>query len=565
MNHDARSQENLTAKYHRQRMDAHTRETGHSLVVVNRGGDWEGFCFDCSLAYIFGSGPEATYEDRLQATSLVHQCSVSVRTDFNLHRVAQAVYLHAERSLNAHQGIEIPAEVFSLINVIENEADFAQDTTNLEELAFVCCTSALQRCSRTPVTALPHWNAAMWCRAATSHMKRLASVPAYVRQSTKLADLWPHALTAYCKVAPSLHAMTDKAQAALVLKMELTHMMVTLLQTVEQRNRNSTLGELMKDITSLARFIADEVTTESGAALSAAQQPDTLFPTVSEYKAHLFTLLAGLSQLPDYRTQIIQAVLQPSYTVTSTSRLELAPALALAALHLYGDLICSGRCAGLHCILNLLKAATTMAASRASKATESPQLQQLTQQLLADDCNYSSRLFGIWDSAQSSGNVSSQLHSVVALTLEKLALGCPERFYHYAAFPGKMCTTLLQRSVVLVRQLVQSRTHSALPVLGGSGQDQCDVEIRAVQYVLQQALLRGACGSAVKNAILTNCNGMLDTAVTERERCASLSAVRCTAQLRRSVQWLTYFHYYNPCCTAMVITQLEHCCRRYSS
>jgi hypothetical protein len=532
MKHEARSQENLTAKYYRQRMDAHTRETGHSLVVVNRGGDWEGFCFDCSLAYIFGSGPEATYEDRLQATSLVHQCSVSVRTDFNLHRVAQAVYLHAERSLNAHQGTEISAEVFSLINVIENETDFALDTTNLEELAMICCTSVLQRCSRTPVTALPHWNAAMWCRAATSHMKRLAFGPAYDGRyalSTKLANLWPQALTVFCRVAPSLHASRDNAQAAALLKMEFTRMMVALLQSAGLCNCNSKPDELTQDMTSLVRFVADEVTTEWAAALSAAQQPDTLFPTVNEYRTHLFTLLADLSQLPDYRTQIVKAVLQPSHTVISTSRLELAPALALAALHLYGDLTCSDRCAGLHCILTLLQAATTMASSRASKETESPQLQQLTQQLLADDSHYSSRLFGIWDNAQSSDHVSSQLHSVVAQTFEKLALGCPERFFHYAAFPAKVCTVLLQRYVMLIRQLVQNRTHIALPVLGGSGQDHGEVEIKAVQYVLQQALVRGACGSNAKNVILAQCSVILDTAATEATKGAYLSRPEITS------------------------------------
>jgi hypothetical protein len=533
MKHEARSpQENLTAKYHRQRMDDHTRETGHSLVVVNRGGDWEGFCFDCSLAYIFGSGPGATYEDRLQATSLVHKCSAAVRTDFNLHRVAQAVYLNAERSLNALQGSEVPTEVFSLINATENETDFSHNIIDLEDLAWISCTSALQRCSRTPLTALPYWSAAMWCRAATRHMQRLAMSPTFEGQyarSAMPADLWPQALTVYCRVAPSLHASRDKAQATALLKMEFTYMMVTLLQTAVLCSISRKPDESTRDITSLVGFITDEVTTESVAAALVAQPSIPVVPTVSEHKAHLFTLLAGLSQLPDYRTQIIQAVLQPSYTVTSTSRLELAPALALAALHLYGDLICSGRCAGLHCILTLLKAATAMAASRASKETESPQLQQLTQQLLADDCNYSSRLFGIWDKAQSSDNVSSQLHSVVAQTFEKLALGCLERFYHYSAFPAKVCTALLQRYVVLVRQLVQNRLHSAVPVLGGSVQDHGEVETKAVQYVLQQALVFGACGSAAKSAILAQCTTILGSAVTERESCAFLSAAEVSS------------------------------------
>jgi hypothetical protein len=439
------------------------------------------------------------------------------------------VYLHAERTLNAHRGIEIPAEIFNLIDVIENDTDFLLDAASLEELAWESCTSALQHCSRMLLTALPPWSASMWCRAAARHMKRLAIVPAYVRQSTKLADLWPHALIVYCKVAPSLHAMTDKAQAALVLKMEFTHMMVTLLQTVELRNRNSILGELMKDITSLVRFIADEVTTEWAAALSAAQQPDTLFPTVNEYKAHLFTLLAGLLQLPSYGTPIVEAVLQPSRTVISSSRVELAPALALAALHLYGDHSGSDRWAGLHCILTLLQAAAVMAVSGVDSKTVYPQLQQLTQELLADDCNYSCRLFGIWDNAQSSGGAESQLHNVVAQTFEKLALGCSERFYHYAAFPANMCTALLQRYVMLVRQLMQYRTHSALPMLGGSGQDHCEVEIEALQYVLQQALVYGACGLAAKNVILAQCSSILETAVTERERRACLSAAEVSS------------------------------------
>jgi hypothetical protein len=535
MKHEARSQENLTAKYHRQEMDAHTRETGHSLVVVNSGGDWEGFCFDCSLAYIFGSGPEAAYEDRLQATRLLHQCCAAVITDFNLERVAQAVYLHAERSLNAHLGREIPTEVFNLIDVIENDTDFLLDATSLEKLAWESCTSALQRCSRTPATALSYWSAEMWCRAATRHMKRLAFVPDYEEQyarSTKLADLWPQALTAYCRVTPSLHASRDNAHAAALLKMEFTHMMVAHLQSAGSCSISSISSkpdELTQDMTSLVGFIADEVTTESVAAPPVAQQTISMTSTLSEHKEHLFTLLAGLLQIPGYKKQIVDVALQPSYTVTSTSRLELAPALALAALHLYGDHSGSDRCAGLHCILTLLQAATTTVVTGTDTKTAGEQLQQLTQQLLADDCHYSSRLFGIWDSAQSSGNVSSQLHSVVAQTFEKLALGCPERFYHYAAFPGKMCTTLLQRYVVLVRQLVQSRTHIALPVLGGSGQDHGEVEIKAVQYVLQQALVRGACGSNAKNVILAQCSAILDTAATEGTKGAYLSRPEITS------------------------------------
>jgi hypothetical protein len=518
MKHEARSQENLTAKYHRQRMDAHTRETGHSLVVVNRGGDWEGFCFDCSLAYIFGSGPGATYEDRLQATSLVHQCSAAVRTDFNLHRVAQAVYLNAERSLNALQGSEVPTEVFSLIDAIENETDFSHNIIDLEDLAWISCTSALQRCSRTPLTALPYWSAAMWCRAATRHMQRLAMSPTFEGQyarSAKPADLWPRALTVYCRVAPSLHASRDKAQGAVVLTTEFTHMMVELLQSAGLCNTSSKPDELTQVMTPLVGFIADEVTAESVAPALVAQPSIPVVPTVSEHKAHLFTLLADLLRLPGYRWPIIEAVLQPPYAVTSTLRLELAPALALAALHLYGDLICSGRCAGLHCILALLQAAAVMAGTGVDSKTVYPQLQQLTQQLLADDCHYSCRLFGIRDSAQSSGGDNPQLHSVVAQTFEKLALGCPERFYHYSAFPAKMCTALLQRYVVLVRQLVRNRMHNALPVLGGSGHDHGKVEIRALQYALQQALVCGACGSAVKMAILAQCTAILEAAATE--------------------------------------------------
>jgi hypothetical protein len=282
-------------------------------------------------------------------------------------------------------------------------------------------------------------------------------------------------------------------------------------------------------MTSLVGFITDEVTTESVAAALVAQPSIPVVPTVSEHKAHLLTLLAELVQLPGYGTPVINTVLQSADMVFSVSRLNAAPALALAALHLYGDHTCFDRCAGLYCILALLQATVTVVDTGAGTNTMYPQLQQLTQQLLADDCNYSCRLFGIWDGAQSSGNVSSQLHSVVALTLEKLALGCPERFYHYAAFPGKMCTTLLQRYVVLVRQLVQSRTHIALPVLGGSGQDHGEVEIKAVQYVLQQALVRGACGSNAKNVILAQCSAILDTAATEGTKGAYLSRPEITS------------------------------------
>jgi hypothetical protein len=501
-------------------------------VVVNRGGDWEGFCFDCSLAYIFGSGPGATYEDRLQATSLVHQCSAAVRTDFNLHRVAQAVYLNAERSLNALQGSEVPTEVFSLINATENETDFSHNIIDLEDLAWISCTSALQRCSRTPLTALPFWSAAMWCRAATRHMQRLAMSPTFEGQyarSAMPADLWPQALTVYCRVAPFLHASRDKAQATALLKMEFTYMMVTLLQTAVLCSISSTPDELTPGMASLVVFIADEVTVESAAAPPVAQQTIPMAPTVSEHKAHLFTLLAGLLQIPGYKEQIIEVALQSSHMVNSTSRLELTPALALAALHLYGDLTCSDRCVGLHCVLSLLQAATTMVVTGPDTKTAGPQLQQVTQQLLSDDCNYSCRLFGIWDNAQSSDNVSSQLHSVVAQTFEKLALGCPERIYHYSAFPAKMCTALLQRYVVLVRQLVQNRMKSAVPVLGGSVQDHGEVETKAVQYVLQQALVRGACGSVVRNAVLAQCSAILDTAATEETKGAYLSRPEITS------------------------------------
>lgn len=488
----------------------HTSDTGHTLIVENQGGEWEGFCFECSLAFIFDHSAEVPfdYEPREQVIQLIRNCVSAVGESASISKLVEATYFHAEAALMSRNGQKSALAVLCLADLIVRESTYCVEMMHQEELARRCCDRALYWMGKGRHTLA--WVATLWCRAAIMHADewRVAasytnpislqvSAPPFIVRSSQLFD-------AFLNMAGGPGSLDSTEQSLIMLKVEFTALVSALLDLEEGDGFWSPTSE---QVHALVRYMAAEIVARDYTGqLTAVRQsaPAALvLRTTSGYRTDLFRLITCM--IRNLSSLAVDAV---TTVVLRNTQQDTLQRLALAAVEL-ASRCDSNSTAGLVCMCTLLQSCSV-----------TPQLMVIARRLLEDGCHYSSRLCGMWDTSghhTPTMSDSSRLDSIIGQTLHLLAVGCPERFFHYTCFTAKMCTAILQHYVAGGRQLIRDRRYSPAR-LAQRGPDEdhqhAPEGVRGLRQVLEQALQVGACSASAQAAIHSQCAVVLEEALT---------------------------------------------------
>jgi hypothetical protein len=319
-------------------------------------------------------------------------------------------------------------------------------------------------------------------------------------------------------------------------------------------------AELNSDYTAVLSRPNTDPTDTSATTCADATKLDVI--DMTSYRIYLYQLLSALVQNEETGAGSVAEII--AALLSKKGRSYLVPQLARAAVKLCQDAhtdetvqeTSHHHLAGLHCMLSLLQASARCDPAAASE----PSLAALAQRLLADDCHYSSQLFGLWSCPTSSNctvhsdpESATGLDTLVLRTFYLLAQGCATRFFHYSVFTARVFGALLQRFESAVQHSIFLRRLGVdvLPVLGGDTVSNArDWELNISGQIVGAAIARGACGEHMLSAAHRCCgvlinqlppsekHGEIESAFTARGNAAAavVAALAQTLPLVRALQ-----------------------------
>ena len=503
---------------------AHTAETGHDLLVCLAGSDWDGFCFNCAIDHLFQeiSGEAKEEEDTVK---LLRNCMEALALHYSMDSIDNLVMMKLYASIVDKSGLS--------------------KVHRMEKLWTTICVPLL----------IPRLN------------ESRESFSLLLSQITKPNNLYSGLEVTWLKGIQSklIRNCVLTGEEAIVGNQDILDCNILILSAMKQKKGTSLdIGDVFgrmevvycvaqvflhyhfpivpPSASKVLEVLLAELSADYTAILSAQKPLNVLADlSVPRYKQCLFGILTYMFQMAQESAAETEAVLAgfvSSRATSSHSTRHVLPQMAQCALSLVSatSAVNDNAVAGLECILALLE----LASMRGPITTASATTTEIASRLLAEDCNYGSKLFALLEQThhlQQQGSTANDstpaaahqlLEHVAVATFQQLAYACPARYFHYSLFTSSVCTSLCRRYLHSVQTLAVSRARDGLlPVLeapvaenttavasaaprmllsSGTGHQQ---RASCLQSILIEALRCGACAAPAVHSLLQTCGDLL--------------------------------------------------------
>ena len=500
---------------------AHTAETGHDLLVCLAGSDWDGFCFNCAIDHLFQEiSGEAKEEDTVK---LLRNCMEAIALHYSMVSIDNLVMMKLYASNVDKSGLSMVHRMEKLWTTICVPLLIPRLNESRESFSLLLSqvTEPNNLYSSLEVT---------WLKGMQSKLIRncvLAGEEAIVGDQDILD----------CNIL-ILSVMKQKQGTSLDIGDVFGRMeVVYCVAQVFLRYHFPLIPPLVPKV---LEVLLAELSTDYTAILS-AQEPLSVLADLSvlRYRQCVFGILTCMFHRAQDRvaeTEPVLACFVSSRAASSHSTRHVLPQMAQCALSLaYAtSAVDDNAVAGLECILALLELASMRGPTVAASATAT----EIASRLLAEDCNYGSKLFALLEQIhhlQQRGSAVNDsmpaaahqlLERVAVATFQQLASACPARYFHYSLFTPSVCVSLCRRYMHSVQSLAVSRAcDGLLPALEApvaenttaasashtllSPSQQCQQRASCLQSILIQALRYSACAEPAVHSLLQACGDLL--------------------------------------------------------
>lgn len=519
-------------------MHPHTLETGHTCIVDNRTDKWNGLCIQCSANFLMEANTDV--DARNDVAHMLAECFTCLSHEYKFEVVDKMILNTVQRLFREVQmrNDVREAEVrnvlrwISVMNIPDRLASetaiiaviiasisecFRNSYRLMNGAGKVNCElwvyfGILRLCLQVSASKLQDFACNASCRSDLLKTMRRGFFGADGRTEGLLGVLQcllrrdsSDLTVALCDVAMRVEGVAVVVQVLAsdtgLSSISAPRCSATCLELVD-----SLLRELASDHSGMLK----ELTAE-GAGSYPADPRHLNNDTMCWYRSQLMELIGILISLAEAQQVGEYFTAQR----LSKQRLHLLASSAVALLSHQLDAleknhkantahsapqISNRSCdAGLRCLLRLMALTSSSAAGSEFSRSATP----VATQLLADDCNYSSKLFALYERYACIGSTADP-ESVVVESLHALTAACPGRFFHYSLFSQRMQQVLLQQFLTSVTEaVVLSVVSDWKPELGADGLSRKSTTPVGEGERLQHLHLQGILVLAIRRRALT--------------------------------------------------------------
>lgn len=492
----------------------HTLETGHNLVVSGQDSEWNGFCFDCVLDFIIKE-LYGKLEISNEPVELLSQCLKDIQSYYSTERVDRMILDRVFEAVS-RSSVDSLAQVADKLWSAFAALVVLRISDNSDTMKYL----VHQTLKDVNILNSVHFS---WWKFLQVKLLRRAQ-----EKTNTVSEAQVDALTSwkyFLWKAVSQHD-TRSSYAIDIADVGLRMETVRCVALLAERS-----SSLLGDDAALIEALLIELHSDYTAILSAHNKLSiTSDLSLQVYRRGLFYLITrSLEQSVGDRVAGAQPRALADCFVSQQHPRHVLTQVVHCALALSSSVLPLGSAVeGLQCVRALLLLAAHLGPPTAA---------HVAGRLLAEDCNYSSKLFGLLEqtSPSSDEDAACAMEQIASSTFLLLAEGCPGRYFHYSLFTHTVCTYLFQRYITSVQALTAACARSSpLQPLGGplaASTVAVSAVPKALQSLLVCAVQQGVCSLATSTSMLTDCAAHLLLKHQNTGEAAGLAMLSCCLPL----------------------------------